>query len=100
MRVSPVEVYIKDIEVYNQVIDSQQTNFMKAPYFYEPFNNPGTSVFSERDKEINPYDSIFEESEQYTCFIAHCRFGRLAYARYGSTKDLRLRLGLLPRYSA
>lgn len=50
MRVSPVEVSIKDIEVYNQVIYSQQTNFMKAPYFYEPFNNPGTSVFSERDK--------------------------------------------------
>lgn len=50
MRVSPVEVSIKDIEVYNQVIYSQQTTFMKAPYFYEPFNNPGTSVFSERDK--------------------------------------------------
>lgn len=32
VRVSPVEVSIKDIEVY------------------EPFNNPGTSVFSERDK--------------------------------------------------
>lgn len=50
MRVSPFEVSINDIEVYNQVIYSQQTTFMKAPYFYEPFKNPGASVFTEMDK--------------------------------------------------
>ncbi|KAK0103829.1 hypothetical protein ONS95_005828 [Cadophora gregata] len=51
IRVSPGEVSINDIEVYNNVIYAQNTKFMKAQYFYQAFDTPGGSVFSQRDKQ-------------------------------------------------
>lgn len=50
IRVAPNELSIYDIDAYLSEIYAQNTKFTKAPYFYDAFNNPHGTVFSQRDK--------------------------------------------------
>lgn len=50
IRVAPNELSIYDIDTYLSEIYAQNTKFTKAPYFYEAFDNPHGTVFSQRDK--------------------------------------------------
>jgi hypothetical protein len=47
MRIAPNELSVNDIDVYHKVIYTQNAKFPKAPYFYDAFNQPGGSLFSE-----------------------------------------------------
>lgn len=50
IRVAPNELSIFDIDAYLSELYAQNTNFTKAPYFYDAFNNPEGTVFSQLDK--------------------------------------------------
>ncbi|KAK7740125.1 hypothetical protein SLS63_001325 [Diaporthe eres] len=50
IRVAPNELSICDIDAYLSEIYAQNTKFTKAPYFYEAFDNPHGTVFSQLDK--------------------------------------------------
>lgn len=47
---APNELSINDIDAYLSEIYAQNTKFTKAPYFYEAFDNPHGTVFSQLDK--------------------------------------------------
>lgn len=53
MRIAPNELSINDLEVYRNTIYAQNTKFSKAPYYYEAFDTPGSSVFSERSRALH-----------------------------------------------
>ncbi|KAJ0125007.1 benzoate 4-monooxygenase cytochrome p450 [Diaporthe amygdali] len=50
IRVAPNELSIFDIDAYLSELYAQNTDFTKAPYFYDAFNNPEGTVFSQLDK--------------------------------------------------
>lgn len=50
IRVAPNELSIYDIGACLSEIYAQNTKFTKAPYFYEAFDNPHGTVFSQLDK--------------------------------------------------
>lgn len=47
---APNELSINDIDAYLSEIYAQSTKFTKAPYFYEAFDNPHGTVFTQLDK--------------------------------------------------
>lgn len=47
---APNELSIYDIDAYLSEIYAQNTKFTKAPYFYNAFDNPHGTVFSQLDK--------------------------------------------------
>ncbi|KAK2607306.1 hypothetical protein N8I77_005990 [Diaporthe amygdali] len=50
IRVAPNELSIFDIDAYLSELYAQNTKFTKAPYFYDAFNNPEGTVFTQLDK--------------------------------------------------
>lgn len=53
IRVAPNELSIYDIDAYLSEIYAQNTKFTKAPYFYDAFNNPHGTVFSQLDRSAH-----------------------------------------------
>lgn len=53
IRVAPNELSIHDIDSYLSELYAQNTKFAKAPYFYDAFNNPHGTVFSQLDRSAH-----------------------------------------------
>lgn len=53
IRVAPNEVSLYDIDAYLSELYAQNTKFTKAPYFYDAFNNPDGTVFSQLDRSAH-----------------------------------------------
>lgn len=50
---APNELSLYDIDAYLSELYAQNTKFTKAPYFYDAFNNPDSTVFSQLDRSAH-----------------------------------------------